>query len=189
MVTHSIFLGIVGAIALQRIRAIRLSKRNAAYLESVGGRQRSSNALWVVRAMQISWFVAAIAEVYLLNRPFLPVLAAGAIAVTGIGQLLRYLSMRELGYRWTHKAIVIPNEPVVTTGIYRYLRHPTWLGMTLEFAAVPLIHGAYFTAFFFSIANTLLMMKRLRAEEQALSEDTNYASAFADTSRLIPFIL
>src|SRR5207253_61548 len=51
---------------------------------------------------------------------------------------------------------------------------------------LPLIHSAYITAILFSVANALLMVKRIHTEEQALSEDSNYAYVFADQPRFIP---
>lgn len=186
MVSKSIFLLVVVIIAAQRISAIRLSKRNKQTLEAMGAKERGNNSLTIIKILQISWFVAMIAEVFGLHRPFVPALFVGALMVTMIGQIMRYLSIQELGDRWTHTIITIPDQPLVETGIYHYLRHPTWVGMTLEFAAVPLIHGAYLTAIVFSIANGLLMSQRIAAEEKALSEDTNYAVVFAHTPRFLP---
>ncbi len=188
MLTKFIFIGIVAAIVLQRLFELGISKRNAAYLLAQGGREHNDNLLGVVKVLQVSWWIAAITEVWLLDRPFIPILAAVALVATLAGQVLRYLSMRSLGQRWTLPIITLPNQPVVSSGIYSYLRHPNWLGVILEIAALPLIHSAYLTAVCFSLANALLMSKRIEAEEQALSEDTNYAYAFADKPRFIPAI-
>ena len=181
-------MGIIAAIILQRLLELRISKHNAEYILAQGGREHDDNLLGVVKVLQVSWWIAMIAEVWLLNRPFMPILAAGALVATLAGQVLRYLSMRSLGQRWTLPIITLPHQPVVDSGIYSYLRHPNWLGVILEIAALPLIHSAYFTAIFFSIANAWLMSKRIEAEERALREDTNYAYAFAHKPRFIPAI-
>lgn len=186
LTTKAVFVGIVAAVFLQRLSELRISQRHVAYLLTQGGREHGSNYLWVVKVLQLSWFVAMIAEVWWLDRPFLPVLAAVAMLAAIAGQFLRYLSMQALGSRWTLPIITIPGAPVVDLGIYRYLRHPNWLGVILEIGALPLIHSAYLTAIFFSVANAFLMVKRIHREEQALSEDNNYAYVFADRSRFIP---
>ncbi len=185
-ITQLIFPFIVAIIAIQRIFAIRTSKKNAKYLESIGGKKRNENLLWLVKVMQISWFIAMLVEVYGLNRPLIPSLAIVALLMTIISQILRYVSMRELGHYWTHTVITLPGKPVVNTGIYRYLKHPTWLAMTLEFASLPLIHDAYLTAIVFSLFNAFIMTKRIPAEEKALTEDTNYGVVFNDIPRFIP---
>lgn len=186
LTTKVVFVGIVVAVFLQRLFELRISQRHVAYLLSQGGREHGSNYLWVVKVLQLSWFVAMIAEVWWLERPFVPALAAVGLSAAIAGQCLRYLSMQALGSRWTLPIITIPGAPVVDSGIYRYLRHPNWLGVILEIAALPLIHRAYLTAIFFSVANAVLMVKRIHTEEQALSEDNNYAYVFADRPRFIP---
>jgi methyltransferase len=186
MLSKNIFLLVVVIIAAQRISAIYLSKRNKQTLKAMGAKEQGNNSLTSIKILQISWFIAMIAEVFGLNRPFVPALFVGALMVTMMGQVIRYLSMQELGNRWTHTIMMIPKQPLVETGIYSYIRHPTWVGMTLEFAAVPLIHGAYLTAIVFSIANALLMSQRIAAEEKALIKETNYAVVFANTPRFLP---
>ena len=186
MVTKVIFVAIVAAVIIQRLFELRLSKRHAAQLLAQGGREHGSNSLWLVKVLQVSWLVGMIAEVWCLDRPFIPALAMIAFLTTIAGQSFRYLSMRSLRQRWTLPIITIPGVPVVDSGIYRYLRHPNWLGVILEIAAVPLIHTAYLTAIFCSVANAFLMVKRIQSEEQALSEDNNYAYVFAEHPRFIP---
>ena len=186
MLTRCIFLGIVAAIILQRLWELRISKQNAAYILAQGGKEHHDNLLGVVKVLQVSWWLAMIVEVWWLERPFIPVLAAGALLATLAGQVLRYLSMRSLGKRWTLSIMSLPHRPVIDSGIYRYLRHPNWLGVILEIAALPLIHSAYFTAILFSIANALLMSQRIKSEEGALSEETNYAEVFVHRPRFIP---
>jgi methyltransferase len=186
MVTKLVFVGIVVAIFLQRLLEVKISDRNAANLLAQGGRKHGDNQLPLVKLMQLIWFGAMIAEVWLLDRPFVPGLAAVSFSAALAGQGLRYLSMRSLGKRWMLPIITLPGAAVINRGIYRYLRHPNWLGVILEIAAVPLIHTAYLTAIVFTIANALLMRQRIKTEERALSEDNNYMTVFAGRGRFIP---
>jgi methyltransferase len=169
MNTRFIFTGIVIAVILQRLFELRISRLHAAYLLTHGGQIHHDNALKLVKGLQVAWFVAMLIEVWVLNRPFIPALFAIALIAALMGQYLRYLSMQALGSRWTLQLIAIPETPRVTTGIYRYLRHPNWLGVALEILAVPLIHAAYVSATIFSIANAVLLVKRIQAEEDVLN--------------------
>ncbi len=189
MLTKGVFVSIIIAIILQRLFELRHSQRNAAYILAQGGREHGDNFLGIVKVLQVSWWVAMIVEVWWLDRPFIPTLAAGALVALLAGQLLRYLSMQALGWRWTLPIVTLPGAPVIDSGIYRYLRHPNWLGVLLEIAALPLIHGAYLTAICFSVANALVMSQRIRSEELALSQDNNYAAMLAERSRFLPKIL
>lgn len=168
--TQGFFYIIVIGVIFQRMLELRLSQRNEAYLLARGGRKHSDNLLGIVKVLQVSWWLAMLVEVWWLDRPFIPALAVVGLLATLSGQILRYLSMQALGYRWTLPIITIPGVPVVRKGIYRYLRHPNWLGVMLEIAGLPLIHTAYLTAIFFSVANAFLISKRLQTEELALKE-------------------
>lgn len=188
LTTKEFFIGVVAVVFLQRLFELRISQCNVAYLLAQGGREHGSNYLWLVKLLQLSWFVGMITEVLLLDRPFVPALAVVGVSSAIAGQTLRYLSMRSLGKRWTLPVITIPGVPVVNNGIYRYLRHPNWLGVILEIVGIPLIHTAYLTAIFFTLANAVLMVKRVHTEEQALSKDNNYAYVFAGRPRFIPSV-
>ncbi len=188
MLTKYIFIGIVVAVILQRLLELRLSDRNKAEILQRGGKEHGDNLLGAVKVLQVSWWIAMIAEVWYLDRPFIPVLAAVALTATIAGQVLRYLSMQALEWRWTLPIMTVPGMSVVESGIYRYLRHPNWLGVILEIAFLPLIHSAYFTAIAFSLANAWLMSRRIQTEERALAKNNNYETAFAQKPRFIPVI-
>lgn len=185
MNSRLIFTGITIIVMVQRLFELRMSKRNVAQLIAQGGRVHHDNSLFLVKILQIGWFVAMLMEVWRLDRPFIPGLAAIALFATVMGQYLRYLSMQALGLRWTLPIITLPGMSAVNTGIYRYLRHPNWLGVILEILAVPLIHSAYLSAIFFSIANAVLLVLRMQSEEQALQSDKNYNAMFANTPRFV----
>lgn len=177
MVTRAVFTGLVVLLALQRLYELRLSARNESIIRVRGGRE---HAAWQVRAMKVlhtGWFIAMLVEVYAWRRPLLPALCLLALVTLAIGQCLRYAAIRTLDWRWTVKVMTLPGLPVVRKGIYRYLRHPNYLGVILEILAVPLIHSAYLTAFVFSLANLLLLHARIRVEEQALHEASVSPSA------------
>jgi methyltransferase len=185
MDSRTIFTGIAIAVMVQRLFELRISKRNASQLIAQGGRVYHDNSLFLVKILQIGWFVAMLLEVWRLDRPFMPGLAAIALFATVIGQYLRYLSMQALRLRWTLPIVTLPGVSAVDTGIYHYLRHPNWLGVILEIFAVPLIHSAYLSAIFFSVANAFLLARRVKAEETALKIDNNYEALFKNKSRFI----
>ena len=185
MLTKYIFIATVAAVILQRLMEVRLSDRHQAKILQQGGQEHGDNLLGAVKALQVSWWIAMITEVWYFHRPFIPTLAVFALAITITGQILRYFSMQALGWRWTLPIMTVP-LPVVESGVYRYVRHPNWLGVILEIAFLPLIHSAYFTAIAFSIANAWLMSRRIITEEAALSKINNYKAIFSDKRHFIP---
>lgn len=170
MVTAWIFTGLIGLLALQRALELRQSRRNEVIIRSLGGREHAAWQLQAMKALHAGWFIAMLVEVYGFRRPFLPGLSLFALVTLMAGQSLRYAARRSLGWRWTVRVMTIPGLPLVRTGIYRYLRHPNYLGVVLEILATPLLHSAYVTAIVFSLANMLLLTARIRTEDRALVE-------------------
>jgi methyltransferase len=122
---------------------------------------------WIV-ALHAAWFAAMLLEVFAGRRKFRPRLAVLALSLFAAGQALRLTAIRTLGWRWSTRIMTVPEEAPVQHGIYRYLRHPNYLGVELEILAAPLIHSAYLTSAVFAAANILLLRDRIRREEQAL---------------------
>ncbi len=78
----------------------------------------------------------------------------------------------------------MPSAPPVTAGPYRFIRHPNYLAVTLEVAALPLIRANWYTAIGFSIVNAIVLAVRIPSEERALG--AGYRDAFASRRRFIP---
>ena len=170
MVTAWIFTGFVFLLALQRLYELRLSRRNEAIIRARGGHEYAAWQLQAMKALHGGWFIAMLVEVYALRRPFIPGLAFAALITFAAGQSLRYVAILSLKWRWTVRVMTIPGLPPMRDGIYRYLRHPNYLGVILEIIAVPLLHSAYVTAVAFSAANLLLLSARIRTEDRALQD-------------------
>jgi methyltransferase len=179
MLSVGLFTGFVLLVAVQRLWELRLSSQHEAYLTRLGAIEHAPAQARAMQLLHGAWFVSMLLEVALwqpLARPWLSGLAGLAF---GAGQLLRISAMRSLGKRWTIRIYTLPGAPPVTTGIYRYLRHPNYLGVALEMAALPLLHSAWRTALIFSLANALLLGARIQAEERALSAASGYREAFS----------
>jgi methyltransferase len=180
------FVSLVFAVVLQRLLELRVSRRNEAALRVRGAIEHAPQQMpWMI-FVHSAWLVAMLVEVFVFQRPFFWALALPSLGLFAVGQTLRMAAMRALGPRWTVKVLTLPGEPPVTRGIYRWLRHPNYLGVILEILALPLFHSAWVTALTFSAANALLLIYRIKDEERALRSDNAYDDHFHDRSRLIP---
>jgi methyltransferase len=74
----------------------------------------------------------------------------------------------------------------VTGGPYRWLRHPNYLAVVIEVAALPLVHTAWLTALVWSAANAMVLRARITAEEAALRQISDYDGAMAGRRALVP---
>lgn len=172
---HPLFLVGLLLLAIQRLLEVRVSQRHAAWLLQRGGREHAAHQYQIMKVLHSSWFVAMLLEIILLRRRVQRPLTAVAGLLFAVGQALRYAAIRTLGRRWTARVVTLPGARPVTRGIYRHVRHPNYLGVILEIAAAPLMHGAYWTALVYSAANLLLLRARIRAEEAALEADNGYS--------------
>jgi methyltransferase len=185
MVTPA-FVCLLVCVVIQRLIEVRVSKRNEAALLQEGASEHAPEQMpWMI-ALHAGWLVFSLLEVLLLQRPFRLWLGVLALMLFSAGQILRLLAIQALGDRWTVKVITLPGAPAISDGIFRYLRHPNYLGVVLELAALPLVHGAWLSALVFSVANGLLLRARIRAEEQALRETGDYEQRFASRPRFVP---
>lgn len=191
--TRLLFTVLVALVALQRLAELAVSRRNERRLRAAGAVEAGAGHYPVMVALHTAFLVSCLAEVWLLPRPFVPALAVVALGVLAAASALRYWTLRTLGGRWSTRVLVPPGAPPVVDGPYRYLRHPNYLAVVLEIAALPLVHTAWLTALVFSLANGVLLRVRIAAEEAALSSDasdasgtSSYERAFAGRRRLVP---
>jgi len=167
--TRAAFLVLVALVALQRLAELALARANVRRMKARGGREVAASHYPFMVALHAAFLVAAPAEVVFLQRPFVPALALGSVALLLAAEALRVWMLRTLGDRWSTRVVVVPGEPPVTAGPYRVLRHPNYLVVAIELLALPLVHTAYLTAIVFTVLNAILMAVRIPAEERALA--------------------
>lgn len=170
MTTRLLFSLVVAAVGIELLLLVRISRANVAALLARGAILADHSGVGRANVLLRSgWLAAMLAEVWLLERPFVRWLAATALLAALVALALRLLSMRALGERWTLPTVVMPGGAPVRSGIYRCLRHPNWSGVAIEIAAIPLLHTAYLSATAFLLLECWLLSHRVRREEQALA--------------------
>jgi methyltransferase len=164
-----LFTALVLAVGVERLVELALSKRHAAWAFSRGGEEFGRGHFPAMVALHTALLVCALAEVWMLERPFLPILGWAALTVVIASQTLRWWCIATLGRQWNTRVIVVPGLPLVGSGPYRLLRHPNYLAVVLEGAALPLVHSAWATAAGFTVLNAALLARRIQVEERALA--------------------
>jgi len=179
---------VLGGFGLQRLAELGYSFRNEARLRrSVpdAPRAAASTFRWMVLA-NLGLFTLPALEVA-LRRPRVPraVAAAGwlgALAAVGV-RLSVLITLRE---QWNVRAFVPPALRVVDHGPYRYVRHPNYAAVALEFACLPLIGGAYVSAAALSLANGFVLSRRILDEERLLERVPGYQERMGGKPRFLP---
>lgn len=169
MVSSGPYLGLLAAVALERGLELGISRRNAAWSFERGGLEYGRRHYAVMVALHGAFLAACAAEVVLLGRAFHAWIGVPSLALVVLAMALRWWCVAALGRRWNTRVIVVPGAPRVTAGPYRWLRHPNYVAVAVEGAALPLVHGAWLTAALFTAANAALLRVRIRCEERALA--------------------
>jgi methyltransferase len=187
MVTSlSLYALLITAVAIERVIELAISARHRARALAAGGREIDRRQFAPMALVHALFLLACVLEAWLLHRAFDPRIGLPALAVALLAQGLRYWAIATLGERWNVRIVVATAEEPITAGPYRFVRHPNYLAVVAEMAALPLVHGAWITALSFSIANAWLLRGRIPAEEKALGP--HYARAFAATPRFVPLL-
>jgi protein-S-isoprenylcysteine O-methyltransferase Ste14 len=110
------------------------------------------------------------------------------IGVFVAGLLLRGWAIRHLGQFFTVNVVVASNQRVVDDGPYRYVRHPTYTGLLLEFAGIGLTLGSLTGLLVIIVPVFLVLSRRVRVEEAALAEvlGAPYTDYMRRTKRFVP---
>ncbi|OBI80397.1 isoprenylcysteine carboxyl methyltransferase family protein [Mycobacterium asiaticum] len=156
------------AIAAERVVELVVARRNAAWSIAQGGREFGRGHYPVMVSMHGLLLVSCVGEVWALHRPFITWLGWPMVAIVALSTVVRWRCVATLGKRWNPRLIVIPGAPLVTAGIYKWIRHPNYTAVAAEVAALPLVHSAWVTALVFSAANAAVLNVRIRAENVAL---------------------
>jgi protein-S-isoprenylcysteine O-methyltransferase Ste14 len=119
-----------------------------------------------------------------------PVAFAAGLVILLAGLVLRGWSFKALGQYFTHNVMVSSDQPVIATGPYRVLRHPSYTGVILASIGVGLASAnwADLAGVLFFIFMPLLW--RIHVEENALKATVGdrYCAYAARHKRLVPLV-
>lgn len=121
------------------------------------------HATWLLTLWGFGW-----------NRP----LVTAFVVLFVFLQVGRFWVLRTLGARWTTRIIMTPWAPPVTSGPFRFVRHPNYLIVALELPCVSLALGLLWHALVFGALNLIMIAWRIRSENAAFGRlaASSYAS-------------
>jgi protein-S-isoprenylcysteine O-methyltransferase Ste14 len=122
-------------------------------------------------------------------RPPLVSVVAG-IVIFSAGEALRVSAKVALGRYFTYTVQTSGDQPVITSGPYRLLRHPSYTGILLMMIGAGATWGNWLGLGVLTLAAFLGLSYRIHVEEKALLKDLGdrYRSYSEDHKRLIPFV-
>lgn len=155
---------VLAFVTLQRLGELFLARRNTLRLLERGAVEVAPEHYKLIVALHTLWLAGL--WVLALTQSLTPDLLLLAIFI--VLQGLRVWVLVSLGPRWTTRILVIPGEPLIASGPYRYLSHPNYWVVIGEILVLPLAFGLVWFAIVFSILNLAVLWVRTRAENKAL---------------------
>lgn len=113
-----------------------------------------------------------------------------AVLVLILGLAIRWTAILSLGRAFSANVAIRESQQLRTIGLYRIVRHPSYLGLELVFLAIALASLNWLAAAIILIPTTGAVLYRIYVEEISLRAafGQQYADYSAKTKRLIPGI-
>ncbi len=116
----------------------------------------------------------------------------GGLCLVVVGVVFSVLGRHELGVNWTHAgdSQIKYGHELVTTGVYKFVRHPIYSGVLISYVGGELVAESYLFTFF-ALFLFAAAYKQARFEEKLLLSyfGIKYEQYMKNTRMLIPYFL
>lgn len=156
----------------------RLSWRHERALRARGAVEPPGDVHWALAILYPASFVvmgleglyrsAVLESSTLPAAPPGPSWLASGVVLFAASKALKYWAIRTLGERWSFRVLVLPGVPLVTTGPYRYIRHPNYVAVVGELVGTAMMVGARVAGPVMVALFGVALWARVRFEERAL---------------------
>ena len=158
-------------LILLRFGELVLSKRNENWLLQNGAVEYGKRHYPFIVALHVLFIISLVIEY-----------TARQAVYFSLFMLIFYFSILalktwvifSLGKFWNTRIYHITDLPLVKKGPYKYFKHPNYLIVIAEIAAIPMIFHLYFTAITFTLLNAIMLFVRIKEENKVLL--TKYGS-------------
>ena len=143
----------------------------------------------ILAAAVIAGYLARVAVPHpALGIPGQPWTVLAGLGLVAAGAAIRYLAVAELGDSFRTTVEVDDDQPVVSTGLYRLIRHPSYAGLLLIAAGFGLTSRTWPGLVVCAAFPLSAMLQRIHVEETELVEVIGdpYRAYRTRTKRLVP---
>lgn len=108
-----------------------------------------------------------------------------------LGSLLRRLCWRTLGAHFTGDVRASADQPVIQSGPYRFVRHPSYTAGMVMFVGIGFALTNWLSVGILLAATVVAYVYRVRVEERALLAEIGapYAEFMRTRKRFVPFVI
>ncbi len=135
----------------------------------------------------LSFSIAAtkIGRIYYWN-----ILFVIGLFIIALGLIIRVISIRQLGQYFTYSVSKVENHILIEKGLYKFIRHPGYLGQLLIFTGISISLSNWLAVILMLLFTLVGYTNRIRVEEKFLIEQIGdkYSDYQKRTKKLIPKI-
>lgn len=113
-----------------------------------------------------------------------------AVGLFAMGLIVRFVAIMSLGCHFTTRVGIQQEHVLITTGLYRYVRHPSYSGLLSGFIGAGLAMGDFLALSVLLGPLLIVLLKRIDIEERALEGyfGEAYRNYCRTTNKLIPLL-
>jgi protein-S-isoprenylcysteine O-methyltransferase Ste14 len=117
-------------------------------------------------------------------------LRTAAVVVFAVGLMIRWSAIYTLGRAFSANVAIHDRQKLNLSGLFRYMRHPSYTGMMIIFLALGLRMHNWVSLLLVTVPPFAALLYRMHVEEAALTGafGAEYVDYSARTKRLIPGI-
>ena len=135
----------------------------------------------------LSFYIATtkIGRIYHWN-----ILFAIGILIIMVGFIIRIISIRTLKQYFTYSVAKAENQEIIEKGLYKYIRHPGYLGQLIIFTGISISLSNWLSVILMLLSTLVGYVNRIRVEEKFITEEMGdiYSNYQKRTKKLIPKI-
>jgi methyltransferase len=140
------------------------SQRNTRALLARGAREEGAGYYPVVAVAHLGW----IASLFFLIPPdahiYWPLIGLYLVL-----QAVRYWVIATLGPYWTHRIMTLDTAPIVSSGAYRFVKHPNYVTTVAETLLLPVAFSSFALALIMTAIWIAVLNYKIRLEDAALA--------------------
>lgn len=112
------------------------------------------------------------------------------MVLLAIGLTIRVYSILTLNQYFTYSVAKIENHKIIDTGLYKFIRHPGYLGQLIIFTGITTSMSNWLSILFMMVPVTLGYLYRIKVEESFMAEQLgeDYRNYQERTKRIIPWL-
>ena len=165
-------------------RFVRAGKTDKKYAD-----KNTESYVWIT--IVVSIIIGVFVSVNFIH-PIIPgdLLTLIGVIILVIGMIFRFVAIIQLGRFFTVNVTIRTGHQLVQSGLYKYLRHPSYSGSLLSFLGFGISLNNWLSLAIVILPTFFAFIYRMKIEEKVLTEQfgKQYQDYINSTKRIIPFV-